>query len=650
MQHSKEYITSFRKYFLLFLFVSLFFKIGHAQKKEANFQQTIDSILIKKPTTYKSINSYLKYFRKDTVKLTKLINLFNEKKYLDGKTYAENLLGIRYRNYSLFDKAIQIHQQALQTAKEGNSIEFRVFSLNMLGVDYRRMDANRTALDYNQEALALAETVKEPSLGLRRSIAVSHNSMGNIYLLLKQYELAINQFEQSQIIEKSIKNKLGLAINNHNIGIAKEELGNIKEALHYYKISLELNNEINNSLGKIICNGSIATIQIKQGKYNQAIQLIESNLPKTLETKNHYYIAFEYINLGWAQTKVKNFSEAKKNILKGLEIAENYNFTSAISTAYSHLSELKQFQGDYRDALHYYKLAEKFDKEVSNERNSQYVNDLIIKYDSERKNNQIKDLAKQNEIAKLTLSRNRIIWIIILGLLSLLAIVLYSLNRNQRLKNEKEIIRLEQDAMRSQMNPHFIFNSLNAIKLYIINNEQKNAVYYLNKFSKLIRKILAASRNSETTLADEIDTLSLYMEIENIRFSNEIETNIYIDENLNINTIKIPSLILQPFIENAIWHGLSSKKGSKKITISFEKIMKTHLQITITDNGIGREESNIIKKNKLHKKESIGIKLTSERMDKFCKNFKNDCSMKFVDLKDNEVAIGTKVILKIPLK
>lgn len=495
-----------RRLLLLLLIFSFF---GYAQNKKIDLQSASDSILTIRPKSYKEINSYLTSFRKDTLKLQILIKKFEEFDYLDGITYAQNLLGIRYRNYSLFEKAIQMHQNASQTAKKANSIEFRVFSLNMLGVDYRRMDANRTALDYNQEALSLAESVKEPSLGLRRSIAVSHNSMGNIYLLLKQYDLAIKQFEQSQVIERSIKNKLGLAINKHNIGLAKEELGQIHEALKDYKESLKINIEINNSLGKIICKGSISNIYIKQGKYKKALTLIKENLPFTEATKNQYYIAFEYINLGWVQTKLKNYANAEKNILKGLEIAKKYGFPSAISTGYLHLSEYYQLKNNYKEALKYYKLAKKFDEEVSNERNSQYVNDLIIKYDSERKNNQIKDLAKQNEIAKLKLTKNRVTWIIILSILSILGIVFYSLHRNQRLKNEKEIIRLEQDAMRSQMNPHFIFNSLNAIKLYIINNEQKNAVYYLNKFSKLIRKILTATRNKETTLADEIETIKL---------------------------------------------------------------------------------------------------------------------------------------------
>lgn len=227
------------------------------------------------------------------------------------------------------------------------------------------------------------------------------------------------------------------------------------------------------------------------------------------------------------------------------------------------------------------------------------------------------------------------------------------INRLEKLKvkSDKELIELKVSSLRSQMNPHFIFNSLNAIKLYIIDNDKENAVYYLNKFSKLIRKILATTREKEITLADEIETIKLYIDIENIRFSNEIESSFIIDKNLSLSMIKISSLILQPFIENAIWHGLSSKKGTKIITINFGKENNTHLKITITDNGIGRKKSSEIKKKKIHKKESVGIKLTEERLINFCKDYENKYSLNFIDLyNDDKIPIGTKVVLKIPLK
>ncbi len=635
-------------FFLIYFLIS--FGIISAQKKKIDIQKRADSILTIKPNSYKEINTILYIFRRDTTQLRFLATFFSDNNYLAGKSYALNLLGTKYRNYSDYKTAIEIHEKALETAIKAKNIEFRVFSLNMLGVDYRKMDANRTALDYNQEALALAETVENPNLGLRRSIAVSHNSMGNIYLLLKQYDLASHQFYQSLKIEESIENELGIAINNQNIGYAKEALGALDEALVYYENSLAVNIKINNRYGKVICNSSIGRIYIKQGNSKLALPLIKENLGEAIKLGNQDYLATEYINLGWAETKLYQYTNAEKSLLKGLEIAKEYNISTAISEAYTHLSELSQQKNDFKSSLAYYKLAEEFDEKISNERNIQYVNDLIIKYDSEKKNNQIKVLAKQNEIAKLNYYKKKNYLIISLISIFLIGLALYFLYRQRLLKNEKRILTLEQDLLSIQMNPHFIFNALNSIKLYIINNEQKNAVHYLNKFSKLIRKILDASSIKETSLAEELETMDLYMGIENIRFSNQIKYEINIDPSIDLEKIKVPPLILQPFLENSIWHGLSSKKGLKKIIISVSQPSKEFIQISIEDNGIGRTEASKIKAKKVIHRKSIGIDLTKERLSNFVKNFQHSFSLIYTDLVDNNKnASGTKLQLEIPL-
>ena len=218
-----------------------------------------------------------------------------------------------------------------------------------------------------------------------------------------------------------------------------------------------------------------------------------------------------------------------------------------------------------------------------------------------------------------------------------------------KVKYEMELTDLKMSSLRSQMNPHFIFNSLNSIKLYIINNEKENAVYYLNKFSKLIRKILATTQEKEIKLADEIETMELYLKIENIRFNNEIDFKVNIEKGLNINTISVPCLFLQPFLENAIWHGLSLKEGLKKLEIDIKQGKKEYINISIKDNGIGREKSFQKNKNKLLEKKSIGIKLTKERLKNFFKDYQNPYELNFIDLFDDDnYSKGTEVILKIP--
>lgn len=217
-------------------------------------------------------------------------------------------------------------------------------------------------------------------------------------------------------------------------------------------------------------------------------------------------------------------------------------------------------------------------------------------------------------------------------------------------KLEEEINDLKLITLKNQMNPHFIFNALNSIKLYIINNERKNATYYLNKFSKLIRIILEASSQKETSLNNELETMALYMNIENIRFSNEIDFQIITKENINLETIKVPPLVFQPFLENSLWHGLSSKKKNKKVRLYVDKIGQNFVKIIIEDNGIGREAAAKIKSEKSINRKSIGINLTKKRLHNFVKNYKNNFSLIYEDvLNDQKNIVGTKVILTIPL-
>lgn len=198
------------------------------------------------------------------------------------------------------------------------------------------------------------------------------------------------------------------------------------------------------------------------------------------------------------------------------------------------------------------------------------------------------------------------------------------------------------------MNPHFIFNSLNSIKLYIINNDKTNAVYYLNKFSKLIRKILMASQEKETSLNEELETMKLYMNIENIRFSNEIEFIVTVDPSINTEVTKIPSMVLQPFLENSLWHGLSSKPDNKKIYLNVSKHSPSYITVEIIDNGIGRIASRKINERKRLNRNSVGIKITKARLANFSESFPNSYTLDIEDLYDGETPSGTKVTLQIP--
>lgn len=633
----------------LFIIALLMSHLGNSQTIPEAFKRTTDSLIRKAPKTYSELDAVLRPNRRDTVLMFYFVEAAAKRNYLDGQAYALNQLGTKFRNISQYRKAIDLHQKALDVATKADNLEFRVFSLNMMGVVYRRNDAIKTALDYNQEALELAETVENPSNGLKRSINVSLNGIGNIYQTLEQYDLAIAQFRKSMKLEGELGNKRGLAVNHQNIGECLEEQGKLEEALKNYRVALAYDEEIGSQRGRAICKNSIAHVYIKQKKLPEALEILRPTLKEAEATGDMLIITDVYINLGWTLMQLQNYKEAQENLRTGLNLAKKHNLPSATSRAYDLLSELSYSKRDFKDALGYYKEAQRLDNEISNDRNLRYVNDMIIRYDTEKKSNQIEVLAKENEIVKLKLRKNRTSLLVGGIALALLGGILYILYRQYQLGNEKKLLTLEQSMLRSQMNPHFLFNSLNSIKLYIINNEKKNAVHYLNKFSKLVRKILEASSLKEIPLAEELETVELYMNIENIRFSNEINFEITVDEDIDVHTIKIPSLILQPFLENALWHGLSSKEGEKIVKLKVSRENDRFINILIIDNGVGRETAEKIKARKVLKRKSVGIEITKERLSNFSKDYENSFDVKIVDLYDEkENPLGTKVVLRIP--
>ncbi|WP_298756328.1 tetratricopeptide repeat protein [uncultured Psychroserpens sp.] len=625
--------------------------VSFGQDQQSKFDQDIINLLVSKTTRYTSIDSIFKRYSNDSIKTKILIEKANSINYPEAESYALNALGVIYRNVSYYEQSIEAHKKAKTLADVAENTELKVISLNNIGVAYRRMDLVKPALDFHTKALDISRSIENPSPTLSYNIAVSQNSIGNIYLILEQYDLALKQFEKSLEIEKKAGNRLGLAINYQNIGYAYEAEGELENALRNYKLSLEFNEQINSNLGRVICYNSIGQVYIKQRKYLDAKVIIERALEKAITINDQFYIAASYINLGWVQKELGDLSASESNLKKGLQVAKTYNLNLSIVEADKHLSELYNMTKEYQLALDHYKESVEVEKTINNDRNLRYVNDVIIQYENEAKNKEIKALADENLIVRSKLERNKkIFWYSMLAL-GVIVGLLVSLYRHRQLQQEKQILTLEQDMLRSQMNPHFIFNSLNSIKLYIINNEKENAVYYLNKFSKLIRKILVASSEKEISLEDELDTMQLYMNIENIRFSNEIDFQIKIDDNINIANVKVPSLVLQPFLENALWHGLSSKADDKKITLHVYRIEEDYVSISITDNGIGRIEAEKINRDKLLKRKSVGIAITKARLANFSKGYTNDYRIAIEDLYDsNQNPIGTKVIVDIPTR
>ncbi len=625
-----------------------------SQDSERDFKMNlIEEVVKSKSDNYFSVDSL--FYKNRKKKFTqgdysKLYELSLKNKYTIGQLFAINSLGMVFRKKHDYKESIKYHKDAVKLSKAIKNLDIELLSLNLIGVCYRRQGDVRSALNYHQTALTKARRIKQPTISIKKSISISENSIGNIYLTLRQYNLALQQFEKSIQVQKELQDKRGLAINYQNIGFAQENLSLLDEALINYTKALKFDEEIKSKVGIIICKNNIASIYIKKRNYEKALKIMQDILPIAIENENKYYLARTYNNLGCAQLKVENYKEAEVNLNEGLSIAQGFeNKKNEIRSLYL-LSELYERTEEIKKSHTFYKQASKLEKKTLDEKNISYVNNLISKHNMQSKRNEIDYLESQSKIKSLLFLKNRNILIITLITIALLSIALYSIYRQKLINNDKTVLLLEQQALQTQMNPHFLFNALNSIKLYIINNDQKQAVYYLNKFSKLIRNILDVSKVKEVSLKEEIATMGLYMSIENIRFSNEINYNVDVDPELNTDTIKVPPLILQPFIENAIWHGLSSKEGDKNITLSASKTAKNLVEIIITDNGIGRGAAGKIKAGKSLKRKSVGIELTIERLKTFSEDYEEEFELNYHDLKnENDTPAGTKVSIKIPL-
>ncbi|HLG33272.1 MAG TPA: histidine kinase [Bacteroidia bacterium] len=224
------------------------------------------------------------------------------------------------------------------------------------------------------------------------------------------------------------------------------------------------------------------------------------------------------------------------------------------------------------------------------------------------------------------------------------------IRKEEKLKTEfnKQLAEVEMKALRAQMNPHFIFNCLNSINKFILENDTEKASRYLSKFSKLIRMILENSEQQTITLRSEVEMLEAYLEMEANRFKTKFEYKISVDGKINMSDIEIPSMLIQPYVENAIWHGLLQKDGNGVLKITITK-NGSRLLCVIEDNGIGRQKARELKEKKILNQKSMGMKVTEERMHLLSLTADKKPEVKITDLSENGTASGTKVELTIPL-
>ena len=217
----------------------------------------------------------------------------------------------------------------------------------------------------------------------------------------------------------------------------------------------------------------------------------------------------------------------------------------------------------------------------------------------------------------------------------------------QKSVQEKELLELEAKALRAQMNPHFIFNSLNSIKSLIQQDEKEKSVSYLTTFSKLIRTLLNNADKKEISLYDEIETCKYYLQLEAMRFDTKFSYSVNIDDNIDLKSIQVPALIIQPFIENAIWHGIVPRNSGGRVSLNVLR-KDGIIEVSIDDDGIGREASQQNKSASGIAHQSKGVNLTQARLELNNLLQQRQAKLEIIDKKnENSTATGTKVIIKL---
>lgn len=541
----------------------------------------------------------------------------------DEDLLADALFGIGqavWYNGKFYD-AVDTVKLSLKHFRHVGSKGGQGIALRILANIYDDMGDYDNAFKIVTEALDYFEGGKN-----NQNYILSLVQMGNLYKNMGDYETAMAYYRKAEGSWPYQDGGYPYRELYHRMGELYAVQGQIAEARECYRKSLS-----GNIKGKIV-RLKMGHTYLMEKKYNIAFSYYDSLYKEAKMLTDINIIIGSMLGLG-------KIYLIRNDLPKALEMVEGSLAQSAIRgarqnkrDAYELLSAIYEASGNSKKALEYHK---------------QYLllKDSVISEAFKRKLFSSKQEAEAN---KLKSQRNILIAcvgaIMVLGLITLLATVLR--HRNEKLRLKQRAAELEMKALRAQMNPHFIFNCLSSINHFILNEEGDRASEYLTRFSKLIRTVLVNAGKTTITLEEELSMLRLYLNMEQLRFREVFEYTIEFEPGLHPSMIFVPSFILQPFCENAIWHGLLHKEGKGKLNIHFS--MKQDILIcTIRDNGIGREKAAAFRTGAVEKGASFGNRLSAERLALF--NGENgDTSFVTEDIVNEKGEIaGTKVILKI---
>ncbi len=564
----------------------------------------------------------------------------------------KNIANYLYNIGSIFsstgknEKALANFQEALELYTNTKNQYGIITCLNAIAIVHQDQGNYLLALEYQNKALEIAKKNKDYS-----SIFQSFNNIGNIYRQQKFYDKALNFYNQALAIKNSNSDTRSIYAIKNNIAAIFIDKKDFANAIPYFKEVIEFSRTIKNNEQLAVSLNGLGHAYIGIKNYPKALANFQEAQKITTISQKQYDLTESYIGMSLTYYYMKKYKLALTNAEKGAQLSQKYKFLIHERNAYELLSKINKELEQHEKAYISNQQLKVLDDSLYNRENIQKMTEIEYeyKYKNELESAEKREL-KLTQTVKTTTNdleksqRNSFIAIIIILLISIvLGSIIFILKlRHVNAKNQNILI--EQKLLRSQMTPHFIFNSLSVLQGMILDKEEKKSITYLSKFSKLMRLILENSREKTVSLSEELKAVENYLALQNLE-NSLYQYSIHVENTIDPSEFQIPPMLIQPFVENSIEHAFENQP--EKRVIEVEILYKDEdLICKIIDNGIGidaKEPSTNQRKN------SVSTTITSERLKMLSKEFKKRGAVVIEDRKKyNEQ--GTIVILVIPYK
>lgn len=565
-------------------------------------------------------------------------NALNDRSHL-SECYGE--LGILYKNQGKYDTALNYQQKALEIGLTLGEPDWVAICNNNIGNIHKARGYYAVALDYYLKALKTFEDMDQP----RRAAACMH-SVGDLLFQQENYEKALEYFEKTLKLAQSQGDRLRESNMYMAIGNVRYQENQPETARRNYLRALEIYDSLGYSHNLDDCYRWIGNTWLAQNNIAQAEKYYHDALDFSEQEGDQTGRAETLNKLGEVHILKKDYDQARKLIGESLELAQQLETPSIVMAAFHNLYKTDTATGRSEQALDHFIRYSSIKDSLFRAGQFRVITDMEFKYETGRKEQDIALLTQQARVQELKIDRrNRLLWMVA-AMFVLVTGSGYFFYQNRRLKAVHRASELQNRLLRSQMNPHFIFNALIAIQGFIYEKKPVEAGDFLARFAELVRLTLENSRTGFVALQKEIGMITVYLQLQRLRFEEQFDFRLEMDPAINADEIMIPPMLAQPFIENAVEHGIRSKpdKGFIRVSVSGRE---NKIEMNIEDNGVGRETAKKIRKP--DKPISLATSITSERLKVLGRKYHQKFLFEIEDLKDeNNNPAGTRVRLQMP--